>query len=113
MTRDWLAGPTNIDNITESIEQSRKTLLLVNNGFAQSVWCREETSLAYYRLVQEQRNLLTVVLLEDIQQTNMDKTLCTIITNIVYLRYSESKRKEPKFWKALRAALGKPEEMWK
>jgi toll-like receptor 13 len=107
--RDWLAGPAIMDNIIDSIEHSRKTLLLVNNGFAQSVWCREETCLAYYRLIQDKRNLLVVVLLEDIQPQNMDKTLRAILSSRTYLAWKTGLKKEARFWKALRAAVRRPE----
>ena len=107
--RDWFPGRTIMDNVVESIESSRKILLLVNNGFASSAWCREETGLAHNRLVEEQCNLLVVVLLEDIEQENMDRTMRCLLTSRTYLAWAAGGKKETRFWKALRRALRRAE----
>jgi len=107
--RDWFPGRTIMDNVVESIESSRKILLLVNNGFASSAWCREGTALAHSRLVEEQRNLLVVVLLEDIEQENMDRTMRSLLASRTYLAWAGGAKKEARFWKALRRGLRREE----
>ena len=108
--RDWFPGRTILDNVVESIESSRKILLLVNNGFASSDWCRRETTLAYQRLVEEQNNVLIVVLLEDIEQENMDRTLRSLLSSHTYLAWAPSAKKKVRFWKALRRAIPRAEQ---
>ena len=46
--RDFLVGKTIIDNIIDSIRQSRKTILLVDRTFINSKWCQEELLLSHH-----------------------------------------------------------------
>ena len=107
--RDWFPGRKIMDNVVESMESNRKILLLVNNGFASSAWCREETGLAHNRMMEEQCNLLVVVLLEDIEQENMDSTMRSLLASRTYLAWAAGGKKEARFWKALRRALRREE----
>ena len=66
--RDWLGGRDITDNIVESIEASRKSLLIVSNAFAASSWCQFELTLAQTRLFEEDRDNLILVLLEEIAE---------------------------------------------
>ena len=69
--RDWLAGPDITDNIVESIEASRKSLLVVSNAFAASSWCQFELTMAQTRLFEEDRDNLILVLLEEIAEVHI------------------------------------------
>ena len=66
--RDWLCGRGITDNIVESIEASRKSLLIVSNAFAASSWCQFELTMAQTRLFEEDRDNLILVLLEEIAE---------------------------------------------
>ena len=46
--RDFLVGKTIIDNIMDTISQSRKTILMVDETFINSKWCQEELLLSHY-----------------------------------------------------------------
>ena len=46
--RDFIVGKTIIDNIVDSINSSRKTILLVDKGFIKSKWCQEELLLSHH-----------------------------------------------------------------
>ena len=46
--RDFIVGKTIIDNIIDTINQSRKTILLVDETFIKSKWCQEELLLSHY-----------------------------------------------------------------
>ena len=45
--RDFIVGKTIIDNILDSINKSRKTILLVDKTFIRSKWCQEELLLSH------------------------------------------------------------------
>ena len=47
--RDWPAGREISENIVESIEASRKVIVVLSNNFAQSQWCRLELEMANHR----------------------------------------------------------------
>ena len=46
--RDFMVGKTIIDNIMDSINRSRKTILLVDETFIRSNWCQEELLLSHH-----------------------------------------------------------------
>ena len=60
--RDFLVGKTIIDNIMDTISQSRKTILLVDETFINSKWCQEELLLSHHvsTLICWLKNLLIV-----------------------------------------------------
>ena len=74
--RDWLVGRDITDNIVESIEASRKSLLIVSNAFAASSWCQFELTMAQTRLFEEDRDNLIVVLLEEIAEVFTSCCIC-------------------------------------
>ena len=47
--RNWLAGRSIARNIIDSIEKSRKTVLVLSNAFARSYWCELEMSMAQHK----------------------------------------------------------------
>jgi hypothetical protein len=73
--RDWLAGPTIVDNIINSIEESRRTVLILSNHFARSQWCDFEMSMAQHKLIDENLDILVLILLEDIQPEHLSTRL--------------------------------------
>ena len=40
--RDWIPGRTINENIFDSVNQSRRTLILLSPGFLQSSYCQQE-----------------------------------------------------------------------
>ena len=46
--RDFLVGKTIIDNIMDTLSNSRKTVLLVDGTFIESKWCQEELLLSHH-----------------------------------------------------------------
>ncbi|KAI0217536.1 hypothetical protein LSAT2_030694 [Lamellibrachia satsuma] len=103
--RNWPTGPI-IENIAESIEASRKIIIVMSNSFAQSHWCNVELAMASGRRLSNCRNSLVLVLLETISEENLTATLRRLLTTYTYLKWNE--REEEKFWRALRKALRRP-----
>ncbi|KAI0233931.1 Toll-like receptor 1, partial [Lamellibrachia satsuma] len=101
--RDWLAGREISENIVESIETSRKVIVVLSNSFAQSRWCQVELAIASNRRLSNWRNSLVLVLLETISPENQTATMRCLLTTHTYLEWNE--RSEEKFWSALRKAL--------
>ena len=104
--RDWLAGREISENIVESIEASRKVIIVLSNNFAQSRWCQVELAMASNRRLSNWRNSLVLVLLEAISPENQTATLRCLLTTHTYLEWNE--RAEEKFWRALKKALRRP-----
>ena len=51
--RNWLPGPTIEENISFSVENSRKTLVLLTESFRKSGWCEFEVEMARVRGLEE------------------------------------------------------------
>ena len=97
--RDWLAGREISENIAESIEKSRKVIVVLSNSFPQSHWCRRELDMANHRR-------LILVLLETISAENQTATLRNLLTKHTYLEWNE--RAQETFWRVLKKALRRP-----
>ena len=104
--RNWLPGVDIAENIVESIELSRKTILVVTNKFAQSRWCQLEASLAQC----DGRDVIIMLLLETIQPENMNARLYSIIQSKTYIEWTNNEKGQKLFWKRLRWAIMKPEQ---
>ncbi|KAI0239353.1 hypothetical protein LSAT2_009922, partial [Lamellibrachia satsuma] len=87
--RDWLAGREISENIVESIEASRKVIIVLSNSFAQSRWCQVELAMASNRRLSNWRNSLVLVLLETISPENQTATLRCLLTTHTYLEWNE------------------------
>lgn len=108
--RDWVAGRDIADNIVTSIENSRRTIIVLSNHFAESKWCQYELAIAQLKLDADgtSRELLVIVLLEEIQAKYLSPRLRFILTSKSYIAWSDDPREQKLFWKAMRRALQKP-----
>ena len=48
--RNWIAGRSIASNIIESVERSRKTVIVVSKNFAKSHWCDMEMTMAQHKI---------------------------------------------------------------
>ncbi|XP_078602951.1 uncharacterized protein LOC144876998 [Branchiostoma floridae x Branchiostoma japonicum] len=106
--RDFLAGKDIVDNITEGIQQSRKTVCLLTRRFIQSDWCTLEFKLARHRLFDEGEDVLILVLLENIPVTHLSRyhLLQKLMSKKTYLVWPGDPPGRALFWERLRQALG-------
>ena len=110
--RDWPAGEAIVDNIMNSIQQSRTTVFLVSKSFAQSLWGREEVDMAYTHFVNDRRNSIIVILMEDIENGEVNRSLRNLLTNKTYLPLKPGGKKECRFWKTLTKTLKRTSARW-
>ena len=106
--RDWLVGKDIAVNIAESMEDSRKTVLIVSNAFASSQWCHFELTMAQTRLFRDDTNSLMLVLLEDIDDVNMSPRLCLQMARQTYVEWTDNPVGQQLFWGKLTRALRAP-----
>ncbi|KAK1896845.1 Toll-like receptor 13 [Dissostichus eleginoides] len=59
-------GKPIIENITDAIYGSRKTICVITRRYLQSEWCSREIQMASFRLLDEQEDVLILIFLEDI-----------------------------------------------
>ena len=107
--RDWLPGRDIVDNIVSSIENSRKTVLIVSNAFAISQWCHFELVMVQTRLLEMDRDNVVLVLLEEILDINMNPRLRLQMQRQTYVEWTDySEAGQQLFWAKLSQALSKP-----
>ena len=106
--RDWLPGRDIVDNVVESMEDSRKTVLIVSNAFASSQWCHFELTMAQTRLFRDDANSLMLVLLEDIDDVNMTPRLRLQMARQTYVEWTNNPVGQQLFWAKLTRVLTAP-----
>ena len=103
--RDWLAGVDIVENIQQSIERSRKVVLIITNAFARSNWCQLELTMAQHRLFSEDRDNLILVMKEKILDCYMTPRLALQLKTQTYIEWDESEMGQKVFWKRLVKAI--------
>ncbi|XP_078673477.1 uncharacterized protein LOC144912297 [Branchiostoma floridae x Branchiostoma belcheri] len=105
--RDFQPGAPIVDNIAESIYESRKTICVITRNFLESDWCRFEMQMATYRLFEEHVDCLIVVFLEQIPAQRLAKyhSLRRVMCRNTYLEWPEEPEARDLFWERLRVAL--------
>lgn len=103
--RDWMIGRDIVTNIIDSIEKSRKTLMIVSNAFAASQWCHFEMTMAQTKLFEDDRDNLILVLLEEIADCNMNPRLQLQMQRKTYVEWTENPVGQQLFWEKLREAI--------
>nr|UCK81502.1 Toll-like receptor 3 [Arenicola marina] len=87
--RDFLPGSPIAENITESLEQSRKTILVLTPSFVQSQWCLFETSMATSQMRSSTSTFVIPVILTRLSSTGMPKVLTNLMKSRTYLLWTE------------------------
>ena len=103
--RDWLGGRDIIDNILESVESSRKTVLIVSNAFAMSQWCHFELTMAQSRIFQDGRDNLILVLLHNVADGLIAPRLRLQMERQTYFEWTDNEVGQQFFWAKLRCAI--------
>ncbi|KAH9374061.1 hypothetical protein HPB48_005330 [Haemaphysalis longicornis] len=73
--RDFLAGRNISECILDSIKHSRKIILVLSNSFLQSPWCKFETDLAQYTLLEENRDAFILLKISRLDETLLSPKL--------------------------------------
>ncbi|XP_040290890.1 toll-like receptor 13 [Bufo bufo] len=106
-SRDFIPGSYHIDNIQESIKNSRKTLCVVSRNYLESQWCKVEVEIACSRVFYEKEDVLLVVFLEEIPNFRLSAyhKLRKLIKQNTYINWPEDPKGNEFFWFKLRKAL--------
>jgi len=101
--RDFEVGATISENILNSVEQSKRMIIVLSNGFIQSEWCKYEFKAAHHRVLKDKTNYLIMVLFDDVPTNNLDDEIKLYLRTNTYLSVNNKW-----FWKKLLYALPKP-----
>lgn len=108
--RDFSVGEDIAENVLQSIEDSRKVILIVSNAFAVSQWCHFELIMAQTRILKSDFDNLVLVLLEEIHESNLPPRLRFQMERQTYLEWTDRGVGQQLFWERLKVALDKSPE---
>ncbi|XP_073541660.1 uncharacterized protein [Phyllobates terribilis] len=106
--RDFEIGRDIVKNIVDSIYSSRWTICVITRSYLQSNWCSLEIRMATYRLVEESKDSLILVFLDDIPREELQyyHKLTKILDKKTYLKWPEDADGQQLFWARLRKVIG-------
>ena len=88
--RDFIAGKPIFDNVIESVESSRHTIIIISRNFLQSQWCMYEFQEAFKQSILERKRHMIMVMLEDIHDSELPKDLKRCMKTFTYIRKDDS-----------------------
>ncbi|KAI2660651.1 Toll-like receptor 13 [Labeo rohita] len=102
-SRDFQLGQDIVENITDSIYASRRTLCLISRNYLGSNWCSLEMQLATYRLQVEHRDILIMLFLEVIPSRLLSShhRLARLVKTRTYLDWPQDPEMHEAFWDRL------------
>ena len=69
--RDFLPGVPFVENMAQSVYNSRKTIAVVSKSFLSSNYCNHELNIALHRLVERGDNSVIVIKLDDVEDSDL------------------------------------------
>uniref|UniRef100_A0A4W6BK81 Toll-like receptor 22 n=1 Tax=Lates calcarifer TaxID=8187 RepID=A0A4W6BK81_LATCA len=105
--RDFEPGKPIVDNITDAIYGSRKTICVISRRYLDSEWCSREIQVASFRLFDEQKDVLILVFLEEIPTYHLSPyyRMRKLLKKRTYLSWPRAGEHTELFWEKLRQAL--------
>ncbi|XP_022664875.1 toll-like receptor Tollo isoform X3 [Varroa destructor] len=99
--RDWLPGYNISWNIVNSVQNSRRTILVLSQDFLESLWFEVEFRTAYVQMMEDRINRLIVIIKGEIPpKENLDSDLRFLLGTKTYLEWGEKW-----FWEKLKYAM--------
>ncbi|XP_049884092.1 protein toll-like isoform X2 [Pectinophora gossypiella] len=99
--RNWVAGELIPTQINKSVEQSKRTIIVLSKNFMESVWGLLEFRTAHLSALKEGRSRVIIVIIDDIlESANLDGELRSYLRTNTYVKWGDQW-----FWDKLRYAL--------
>lgn len=88
--RDFIPGKTIFDNVIDSVESSRHTVIILSKHFLQSHYCMYEFHEAFQQSIIERKRHMIVVLMEPIPEEELPSDLKRCLKTFTYIRKEDS-----------------------
>ncbi|XP_010771826.1 toll-like receptor 7 isoform X2 [Notothenia coriiceps] len=100
--RDWTPGAPLVNNLTQSIQYSRKTLFVLTEGYVKTGVFKLAMYLAHQRLLDENLDVIVLLMLEPVLQHSHFVRLRRRLCEKSVVEWPRSAAAEPWFWQNLR-----------
>ena len=111
--RDFIPGEYIDEQIVSSVDNSRKTLLILTKNFLASDWCMYEMRVARNKLQAEGKDVIIPILLAELPEEYMNLSVKNLLREKTYLQWETSMGGQEYFWKKLEIALRCPNKIRK
>ncbi|XP_045460519.1 protein toll [Harmonia axyridis] len=98
--RNWVPGEFIAKQVTSSVHDSRRTLVVLSPNFLESVWGKMEFRTAHTEAMREGRARVIIVLYGDVNMDSLDDELKAYMKTNTYIKWGD-----PWFWDKLKYAL--------
>ncbi|KAG5883179.1 hypothetical protein JTB14_018196 [Gonioctena quinquepunctata] len=98
--RDWKPGEYIAKQVTDSVMNSRRTLVVLSNNFLKSVWGKMEFRAAHTQAIEDGRARVIVIKYGDLNEEELDEELKMYLKTNTYVQWGDTW-----FWRKLRYAL--------
>ncbi|XP_060077065.1 toll-like receptor 4 [Ylistrum balloti] len=107
--RDFLPGNEIAVNITNAINNSRKTVAIITNSYLDSYWCMFEFNMARMESVytRAEENVLFLILHEKISRRQIPMDVLDVIDSDSYIEYPDDEEGNVVFWNKLEEAISR------
>ncbi|XP_029937173.1 toll-like receptor 8 [Myripristis murdjan] len=103
--RDWPPGVPLIDNLTQSIQYSRKTLFVLTEAYVKTGTFRLAMYLAHQRLLEENVDVIVLLMLEPVLQHSHFLRLRRRLCGKTVVEWPRTAAAEPWFWQNLKNVI--------
>ncbi|XP_020490143.1 toll-like receptor 7 [Labrus bergylta] len=103
--RDWPPGVPLVDNLTQSIRYSRKTLFVLTENYVKTGVFRLAMYLAHQRLLDENVDVIVLLMLEPVLQHSHFLRLRRRLCGESVVEWPRTPAAEPWFWQNLRSVV--------
>ncbi|XP_041665332.1 toll-like receptor 13 [Cheilinus undulatus] len=105
--RDFQPGKPIMENITDAIYSSRKTICVISQSYLQSEWCSREIQMASFRLFDEKKDVLILLFLEEIPSHQLSPfyRMRKLVKKRTYLSWPQVGQQKGVFWQNVHRAL--------
>ncbi|XP_017163101.1 toll-like receptor 13 [Poecilia reticulata] len=100
-------GKPIIENITDAIYGSRKTICVISRSYLRSEWCSNEFQMASFRLFDEKKDVLILLFLEEIPAHHLSPyyLMRKLVKKRTYLSWPQAAQHPGVFWQNVQRAL--------
>uniref|UniRef100_A0A8B9BZG5 Toll like receptor 7 n=1 Tax=Anser brachyrhynchus TaxID=132585 RepID=A0A8B9BZG5_9AVES len=103
--RDWLPGQPVFDNLSQSIQLSKKTIFVLTNKYIKSGSFKTTFYMAHQRLLDEKIDVIILIFLEKVLQKSRYVRLRKRLCRSSVLEWPTNPRSQPYFWQTLKNAI--------